>query len=159
MEAQQNKHRSTIRKRRGTRTTSREEVDNAKARDSVGVPGWDASIMLIDENMLASLREEDDDEGTFFRELIEAFLEHAECLRHRIEVAHRKREDAAFHAAMHNLKGGSLNIGAFALGTLSRAIDQAHRKGQDDIVDRGMQVFPDVFSRTMTALLNLLGDA
>jgi len=115
--------------------------------------------MLIDEQMLASLREDDDDDGQFFRELIEAYIEHAESRREKLESAHRKKDDAAFHAAVHNPKGGSLNIGAFNLGTLCRAIDQAHQKGQTAVVSRGMKAFPEVFARSVAALLDLLGDA
>ena len=72
-------------------------------------------------DVMETLKELDD--GTFFRELIQLFLDHTPPLIETLEEAYRRGDRLASHSAAHKLKGSCANIGAEVLAELASRLE------------------------------------
>ena len=72
-------------------------------------------------DVIETLKELDD--GTFFRDLIQLFLDHTPPLMDALEEAYRQGEHTASHNAAHKLKGSCANIGAEILAELAGRLE------------------------------------
>ena len=113
---------------------------------------------ILDMETIEMLREMDDeeDEFSFFGELVEEFLERAEELVQEIDTHVRQQDAAQLKASAHSLKGASLNLGA---ALQAQICEELETKGKnDDFTDINplVEQLQDAYGQTVSALKSLI---
>ncbi|RMF63618.1 MAG: Hpt domain-containing protein [Bacteroidetes bacterium] len=117
----------------------------------------DDDTPLLDFQMIEELRQLDEGEGFFLRELITAFLDHAGELMQQLARAREQGDRYGVVGAVHGLKGASLNMGALALGAYCRNLERQLRANPRADLDGAMQTLLYLYDRSCQAL-KALGD-
>lgn len=103
-------------------------IDREPALALDGQDGGDEPDKLMDFSRLEEFREFDDDERTMIREVVAMFIAEAPQRLAVIEAAVASGDAAALSVAAHALKGAAGNVGASALQSLCRRIEEDSRE-------------------------------
>ena len=92
----------------------------------------DAEAPVLDEAVLAELKETTGDDPTFVRDLIETYLADVPVQLEGVEAAVAARDAEALIRPAHTLKSGSATLGAIRLAEVSRSLEVTGRSGTLD---------------------------
>lgn len=82
---------------------------------------------ILNEDVLKTLKELDD--GVFFSELIQLFLDNVPPLLQAMHLALSEGDVKALHVSAHKLKGSCGNVGADHMAELARCLESSGRAG------------------------------
>jgi len=97
----------------------------------------DAKALVLDEAVLAELKETTGDDPAFVRDLIETYLADVPVQLEGIDGAIAASDADALVRPAHTLKSSSVTLGAMRLGEISRTLEMTGRSGALDTAARG----------------------
>jgi len=109
-------------------------------------------VTLIDPDVIQDMKEMDDENHSFLRELVNTFEEEALELTAQL---HKAVEDGEIETAIkvaHSLKGVSANTGAIVLADLSRDIEEKAKNHEIDDLGRILPHLQRTVEQTITSL-------
>jgi HPt (histidine-containing phosphotransfer) domain-containing protein len=87
---------------------------------------------VLDEGVLAELRESVGGDEAFVKELVDAYLTESPAYLEAVRAAAAANDTAAAVRPAHTLKSSSAAIGAMRVSLLAKRIEHAAREGQID---------------------------
>ena len=111
---------------------------------------------VLDPAAIEALRELNPGEDSFFRDLVQIFLDDSPQRVAEIEQALAQGDARQLTLAAHSLKGSSSNFGADRLRSLSEQLEQLGQQGSLGDVPAHLLALKDEFVRVRAALEALL---
>jgi HPt (histidine-containing phosphotransfer) domain-containing protein len=111
----------------------------------------------IDDAVFAGLVEMTGGEMDFVDELVDTFLEDGDRQIAAMRAAVADGDVATLARAAHSMKSGGLNVGALALGALSRSLEEAGRSGPVPDAGERIAAIDDALTAARAALLDERG--
>lgn len=100
---------------------------------------------LLDLSIIQGLKEMNDDENDFFKEILDLYNEQFPELYNKIVQTARNNDLESLSKNAHALKGASLNIGAKELAGICKTIELNSKngisEGTDDLIEKIQQVY------------------
>jgi HPt (histidine-containing phosphotransfer) domain-containing protein len=107
---------------------------------------------ILDEVVLAELRESTGGDDDFVRELVEAYVSEATGYLEAMAAAATIADSAAIVRPAHTLKSSSATLGAMRLSAISRGIEEAGRAGRTDTLVADVEQARATWTETLAAL-------
>lgn len=107
---------------------------------------------ILDDAVLAELRESTGGDDDFVRELVEAYVSEAIGYLEAMIAAAATGDVAAIVRPAHTLKSSSATLGAMRLAAISRGIEEAGRAGRADGLIADVEQAQATWTATLTAL-------
>jgi len=111
---------------------------------------------VLDPAAIEALRALNPGDDSFFRDLVQIFLDDSPQRIAEIEQALARGDTRQLTLAAHSLKGSSSNFGADRLRSLSEQLEQLGRQGSLGSVPAHLLALKDEFARVRAALDALL---
>ncbi|MEA2674552.1 MAG: hypothetical protein QOI92_1744 [Chloroflexota bacterium] len=105
---------------------------------------------ILDDAVLAELRESTGGDDDFVRELVEAYV--SEATGYLTAMAAAVTDPAAIVRPAHTLKSSSATLGAMRLAAISRDIEEAGRAGRVDGLAADVSQAHATWTETLAAL-------
>jgi len=109
-------------------------------------------LPILDDGVLAALREQTGDDQDFMRELVEAYVAEATGYLEAMVGAVSSGDVAAIVRPAHTLKSSSATLGAMRLPAISRRIEEAGREGHGAGLDGDVELAQVTWAATLQAL-------
>ncbi|MFI5144203.1 MAG: PAS domain S-box protein [Ignavibacteria bacterium] len=113
-------------------------------------------MRFIDLDTIGGLREMDEQDGSFLKEIIDLYLNEMPELIDNIRTAYELDDNIKVAKAAHSLKGASLNLGACALAGICNEIEQAAKANSKKELEILIKELPDYSAGTENELKNIL---
>jgi len=113
-------------------------------------------VPALDPNAIAALRELNPGDDSFFRDLVQIYLDDSPTRIVEIEDALARSDAHRLTLAAHSLKGSSANFGAGALRALCEHVEQLGRQGLLGDVPTCVPALKDEFARVRAELESFL---
>ena len=107
---------------------------------------------ILDDAVLAELRESTGGDDDFIRELVEAYVSEATGYLAAMTEAAGAADAAAIVRPAHTLKSSSATLGAMRLAAISRDIEEAGRAGRVDGLGADVSQAHTTWTETLAAL-------
>jgi len=107
---------------------------------------------ILDDAVVAELRESTGDDDAFIRELVEAYVSEATGYLEAMAAAAGAADAAAIVLPAHTLKSSSATLGAMRLAAISRRIEEAGRAGRTDDLVADVDRARAIWAATLAAL-------
>jgi two-component system sensor histidine kinase/response regulator len=107
---------------------------------------------ILDDAVLAELRESTGDDDDFLRELVETYVGEATGYLEAMRAAASEADAAAIVRPAHTLKSSSATVGAMRLAAISRGIEEAGRSGRVDGLAADVDEAQVTWKATLVAL-------
>jgi HPt (histidine-containing phosphotransfer) domain-containing protein len=107
---------------------------------------------ILDENIIAELRESVGGDDSFVAELAAAYLAEGPDYIRALEDAVERADVAAAVRPAHTLKSSSASLGAMRLSEISRGIEHAAREGSSDGLAEAVQDLKAAWEQTVAAM-------
>jgi len=107
---------------------------------------------ILDQGVLAELRESTGDDEEFVRELVEAYVGEATGYLDAMTAAATAADPAAMVRPAHTLKSASATMGAMRLSVICRGLEEAGRDGRTDGLAGDVAAAQAAWSETLEAL-------
>ena len=107
---------------------------------------------ILDDAVLAELREQTGGDDDFVRELVEAYVSEATGYLEAMTAAAGAGDSAAIVRPAHTLKSSSATLGAMRLAAISRGIEEAGRAGKTDDLAADVEQAHVTWTATLAAL-------
>ena len=107
---------------------------------------------ILDDAVLAELRESTGGDDDFVRELVEAYVSEATGYLAAMTAAAGAADAAAIVRPAHTLKSSSATLGAMRLAAISRDIEEAGRAGRVDGLVADVSQAHTTWTQTLAAL-------
>jgi HPt (histidine-containing phosphotransfer) domain-containing protein len=107
---------------------------------------------ILDDAVLAELRESTGGDDDFVRELVEAYVSEATGYLDAMTAAAAVADPAAIVRPAHTLKSSSATLGAMRLAAISRGIEEAGRTGRIDGLAADVEQAQVTWTETLAAL-------
>jgi HPt (histidine-containing phosphotransfer) domain-containing protein len=108
---------------------------------------------ILDDAVLAELREQTGGDDDFVRELVEAYVSEATGYLEAMTAAAAVADAAAIVRPAHTLKSSSATLGAMRLAAISRGIEEAGRAGRADSLATDVEQAHATWKVTLAALI------
>jgi HPt (histidine-containing phosphotransfer) domain-containing protein len=112
----------------------------------------DDQIPVLDQAIMAELRESTGDDEAFVRELIAAYVAEAPEHLDGMARAAAAADAAAIVRPAHTLKSSSASVGAMRLAAICRSIEEAGRESRADGLDDRVRQAHTIWRATLDAL-------
>jgi HPt (histidine-containing phosphotransfer) domain-containing protein len=109
-------------------------------------------VPILDQAVIAELRESTGGDDDFVRELAEAYVSEATGSLDAMTAAAGHADPAAIVLPAHTLKSSSATLGAIRLASISRAIEEAGRAGRTDDLAADVERARTTWTETLAAL-------
>ena len=107
---------------------------------------------VLDDNLIAELRDSVGGDDTFVAELAAAYLAEGPGYMQALEDAVASGDVAAAVRPAHTLKSSSASLGAMRLSEISRGIEQAAREGRADGLAAAVEEAKTAWTDTVAAM-------
>ena len=107
---------------------------------------------ILDQAVIAELRESTGGDDAFIRELVEAYASEATGYLDAMSAAAAAANPSAIVLPAHTLKSSSATLGAMRLASISRAIEEAGRAGRTDDLAADVERARATWAETLAAL-------
>lgn len=107
---------------------------------------------ILDQAVIAELRESTGDDDEFVRELVEAYLSEATGYLEAMKAAAAAGDAAAIVRPAHTLKSSSATMGAMRLAGICRGLEEAGRAGRTEGFAQDVERAHAVWAETVEAL-------
>jgi HPt (histidine-containing phosphotransfer) domain-containing protein len=107
---------------------------------------------VLDESVVAELRESVGGDDSFVAELASAYLAEGPTHLRAMEEALARGDIAAVVRPAHTLKSSSAALGAMRVSAISRGIEQAAREGRSEGLDAAVADAKDAWDLTVAAM-------
>jgi HPt (histidine-containing phosphotransfer) domain-containing protein len=107
---------------------------------------------ILDDGVIAELRESTGGDDDFVRELVEAYVSEATGYLEAMTAAAEVADPAAIVRPAHTLKSSSATLGAMRLAAISREIEEAGRAGRTDDLAADVEQAQATWNATLAAL-------
>jgi HPt (histidine-containing phosphotransfer) domain-containing protein len=107
---------------------------------------------ILDDAVLAELRESTGGDDDFVRELVEAYVSEATGYLDSMTAAAAVADPEAIVRPAHTLKSSSATLGAMRLAAISRGIEEAGRAGRSDDLAADIEQAHATWTETLAAL-------
>jgi HPt (histidine-containing phosphotransfer) domain-containing protein len=107
---------------------------------------------ILDDAVLAELRDSTGGDDDFVRELVEAYVSEATGYLEAMSAAAGVADSAAIVRPAHTLKSSSATLGAMRLAAISRGIEEAGRLGRVDSLAADVEQAHATWTLTLAAL-------
>jgi HPt (histidine-containing phosphotransfer) domain-containing protein len=107
---------------------------------------------ILDDTVIAELRESTGGDDDFVRELVEAYVSEAMGYLAAMTAAAAAADPAAIVLPAHTLKSSSATLGAMRLAAISRGIEEAARAGREDGLAADVEQAHLTWAATLKAL-------
>jgi len=114
----------------------------------------DAEIPVLDEAVLAELRESTGDDDEFLRDLGEAYVSEGRGHLDAILAAAAAGDPAAMVRPAHTMKSTSASLGAMRLSAISRRLEEAGREGRVGDLVRDAEAARATWAETLAAFVD-----
>ena len=108
---------------------------------------------ILDDAVIAELRESTGGDDEFVRELVDAYISEATGYLEAMAAAISTGDTAAIVRPAHTLKSSSATLGAMRLAAISRGIEEAGRDGRADGLAGDVQLARVTWDATLAALV------
>jgi HPt (histidine-containing phosphotransfer) domain-containing protein len=105
---------------------------------------------ILDDAVVAELRESVGDDDSFVRELVEAYLAESPGYLEAMAAARSAGDAAAVVRPAHTLKSSSAALGAMRLSAICKQVEYAGREGRLD--EAGIEAAQSLWPETVAAL-------
>ena len=109
-------------------------------------------LPILDDAVIAELRESTGGEDDFVRELVEAYVSEATGYLEAMTAAAGAANPSAIVLPAHTLKSSSATLGAMRLASISRGIEEAGRAGRTDDLAVDVERARATWAETLEAL-------
>jgi HPt (histidine-containing phosphotransfer) domain-containing protein len=109
-------------------------------------------LPILDDAVIAELRESTGGDDDFVRELVEAYVSEATGYLAAMTAAAAAGDPAAIVLPAHTLKSSSATLGAMRLASISRGIEEAGRAGRTDDLAADVERARTTWTGTLAAL-------
>jgi HPt (histidine-containing phosphotransfer) domain-containing protein len=106
---------------------------------------------ILDDAVLAELRESTGGDDAFVRELVEAYV--SEAIGYLAAMTAAVADPSAIVRPAHTLKSSSATLGAMRLAAISRAIEEAGRAGRAADLAAAVEQAHQAWTATLAALI------
>lgn len=113
-------------------------------------------VPLLDPNAIAALRELNPGDDSFFRDLVQIYLDDSPARIAELEDAVAHGDAHRLTLAAHSLKGSSANFGASTLRTMCERVEMLGRQSSLGDVPALLPPLKDEFTRVKAELESLL---
>ena len=110
---------------------------------------------LLDMSIIQGLKEMNDDDNDFFKEILDLYNEQYPDLFKKIVSNANSKDLDSLSKTAHALKGASLNIGAKELASVCKTIELNSKNGISEGVDELISKIQIVYKQTMDAMNTL----
>lgn len=107
---------------------------------------------ILDDAVIAELRESTGDDEEFIRELVDAYIGEATGYLDAMTAAAAAGDPEAMVRPAHTLKSASATMGAMRLAAICRGLEEAGRDGRTDAPTGDAQAAQAVWTETLEAL-------
>jgi HPt (histidine-containing phosphotransfer) domain-containing protein len=107
---------------------------------------------ILDDAVIAELRESTGGDDAFIRELVEAYVSEATSYLEAMTAAAAAADPAAIVLPAHTLKSSSATLGAMRLAAISRGIEEAGRAGRVNDLAGDVEQARATWTATLAAL-------
>ena len=108
---------------------------------------------ILDDAVLAELRDSTGGDDDFVRELVEAYVSEATGYLAAMTAAAEAADAAAIVLPAHTLKSSSATLGAMQLASISRGIEEAGRAGHGADLAGAVEQARSAWTVTLAALV------
>ena len=115
-------------------------------------------MSLLDPNAIAALRALNPDDDSFFRDLVQIYLDDSPKRLAEIEDSLARSDARRLTLAAHSLKGSSANFGANELRAMCERVEQLGRQGSLGAVPEQLPALQAEFAGVKAALEGLLAE-
>ena len=109
---------------------------------------------ILDDTVIAELRDSTGGDDAFVRELVETYVAEATGYLEAMTAAAGAADPAAIVRPAHTLKSSSATLGAMRLSVMSRAIEEAGREGRSDDLAADVEQAHATWAATLAALIS-----
>ncbi len=107
---------------------------------------------LLDFSIIQGLKEMNDDENDFFKEILNLYIEQYPELYNKIVETAKSNDLDSLSKTAHALKGASLNIGAKELASICKTIELNSKNGISEGNDELIQKIQQIYGLTIEAM-------
>lgn len=111
-------------------------------------------LPILDDAVIAELRESTGGDDEFVRELVEAYVSEATGYLDAMTAAAGIADASAIVRPAHTLKSSSATLGAMRLAEISRGIEEAGRAGGTDDLAADVEQARSTWAATLAALID-----
>lgn len=110
-------------------------------------------LPILDDAVIAELRESTGGDEEFVRELVEAYVSEATGYLEAMTAAAAVADPSSIVRPAHTLKSSSATLGAMRLAEISRGIEEAGRAGGTDDLAADVEQARTTWTATLAALI------
>jgi HPt (histidine-containing phosphotransfer) domain-containing protein len=107
---------------------------------------------LLDDAVIAELRDSTGGDDEFIRELVEAYVSEAKGYLDAMTATAAAADPASIVLPAHTLKSSSATLGAMRLAAIARGIEEAGRAGRSDSLVEDVEQARAAWTETLAAL-------
>ena len=114
---------------------------------------------VLDDAVLAELRESTGGDDDFVRELVDAYVSEATGYLEAMTVAAAAEDADAMVRPAHTLKSSSATLGAMRLAGISRTLEESARSGRADDFAADVERAQAAWASTLTVIPSMLAQS
>jgi len=109
-------------------------------------------VLILDDAVVAELRESTGDDDEFVRELVQAYIDEGAGYLEAMTTAASAGDAEAMVRPAHTMKSSSATMGAMRLSVICRGLEEAGRAGEVDAMAAAVEAARGAWTETLEAM-------